>query len=542
MLWQKETKQINALYVDIFARCTANLDSSTVTKETILRPIHIKWDQISFQLRNEGNVLFSQKPIFFVDETIEKYNESLCYAEDGSLNISLAYANRSACFIRKGKFKESLVDIELAKNAGYPEHLMPKLEQRKLDCMRWIEKGMQSERFAAHLHYDPDEKFPCVANILNVEKDVNGIYSISAKEDIDVGKMIMVEKAYHTYLNRKYLKCDICLKNNANLMPCTKCTNAMFCSTECRENPLHQFECGLKHCNDRHKNAKILKVVRGILLAINTFSSPNELMDFVEQTIESGPYDLADDLIEEKSKYKMFLKQKLTGNFTDDEDLLITSFDTFKVILKMPKFATMFQSTKNQRFLMHLIGYHVHITQSNQFYYHSFLWTGGPLPTNIDEMTIYSQINLIRKYLHHSCAPNVVSYSANGRIIWISMRPIKKGEKLVETLIPITSLFQSTVDRQQELQQMGISCDCDRCNGKMIATEEQRLQILLDMEFRHILSFDLSTRHLGTKELPLTIDKCIAFLSKYRNFPWCDEIAKVMRILGEHLHQVIKRY
>lgn len=144
MLWKKETSGNDAMYVDVFAEhggkalfrkifsdAKQGKPSSTVQKN----------DLISLKLGNDGNEYFKNGNWI---RAIEMYGESLCYAENGSPNVSLAYGNRSACFLKLKQYNECLIDIELAKAAGYPEKLMPKLNRRKDECLDVIEKGKPS--------------------------------------------------------------------------------------------------------------------------------------------------------------------------------------------------------------------------------------------------------------------------------------------------------------------------------------------------------------------------------------------------------------
>lgn len=97
-----------------------------------------------------------------------------------------------------------------------------------------------------------------MANVLKIKREFNGNFSVFAKEDIDVGQTVLVEKAFFTYLHNRFgVKCNICLKGNCNLMPCKRCNVAMFCSDECQGNCLHAYECGLK-VSDAFRKQKIM--------------------------------------------------------------------------------------------------------------------------------------------------------------------------------------------------------------------------------------------------------------------------------------------
>lgn len=142
MLWEKESTQDGALYTNMFTATSQELRNSLnqrIRWEINSKPTPQKSDEVSLQNRNHGNQIFQFR---MFGPAMEMYNESLCTALPGSQNVSLAYGNRSACFLRLKMFAECLKDIELAKEAGFPEHLMPKLDQRKEDCLKHMRDGL----------------------------------------------------------------------------------------------------------------------------------------------------------------------------------------------------------------------------------------------------------------------------------------------------------------------------------------------------------------------------------------------------------------
>lgn len=124
-MWKKESHEPSALYVDLF-------------KATLMDPELTgfisagKSNAIADNHRIAGNQLFVQQKW---SEALDKYNDSLRYAEFGSESLSFAYANRSSCFLHLEKYDDCLADIESAIKANYPARLMAKLEQRKAECM-----------------------------------------------------------------------------------------------------------------------------------------------------------------------------------------------------------------------------------------------------------------------------------------------------------------------------------------------------------------------------------------------------------------------
>lgn len=231
-------------------------------------------------------------------------------------------------------YKKCLEDIKLAKEAGYPEHLMPKLEQRKTECSKRLEAGAQSYTIDAKLSFQSEKNFPSMANVLNVQTDRNGNYMIVAKQDIDVDRMIVVEDAMFPYLLKRYgLKCNICLKGNQNLVPCNTCAVAMFCPN-CHGHFLHEYECGLNMCGNCSVNSEYLSVIRVILLTIKMFPTIDELMTFVEQILKE-PKQQPMHLKDPQSKYRAFFNRPLDngriGNSIDK--LALSVYPTYQVLL-----------------------------------------------------------------------------------------------------------------------------------------------------------------------------------------------------------------
>lgn len=531
LMWKKGS---DALYVDLISEAgprgicvdtdeQGNLVVADLRSNSSKNPLRAdkttstlnKSNAMSIEKRTKGNELFKQRHWF---EAMEMYNESLCFAEEGSVNTSLAYANRAFSFLKLELYDQCFADIELAKEAGYPE--MSKLDERKSICANSVKKGVDSlnTRWEPKLSYDANAKFPCLANIVNIERTEYGEVAIVAKEDIPVGQIIAVEESFTVNLHQRFgWKCCICLKHSVNLVPCKKCTVAMFCSDKCHESFLHKNECG------KMMKSEQMEQMRGILIAINSFSSADELMDFVEATMKSDGNEAPDNLIDARSKYRIFLKLTFDAKLCGSEFFgAHYVYPIYKFLLDIPRIGEFFNSLKHQRFLMHLIAHHVQIGHRN---------TRMIQQQNLTDKTMlepqYSFTGLLQKYFKHSCAPNVQMISFDNMSIYFTVRPVKEGAPLQQSLFPF--LLESRRSRQNVLlKEKEIVCKCIRCRGHD-APFSMRQQIAQDRDYCYIKSNGSTPTQLILNYEEL-VRRCDVFWTKYGSEIWCDEIAEVVTV------------
>lgn len=241
-------------------------------------------------------------------------------------------------------------------------------------------------------------------------------------------------------------------------------------------------------------------------------------MDFVKQTIQSDPKELPDSLSDDKSKYQSFLKLPINDGLLGPEELVVIIFEVYNILQKIPKIDSMFKARKERRFLMHLIGQHVQIVQNNS--------VQGCVKVKEQSVTCYNHIPLMEKYFQHSCAPNVISCEGEGNHVFITIRPIKKGEQLY---FPYYMFLLEPKEKRQQIlwERKQMVCHCTRCLG-ITASSAQQKQLTLDPNYQDI-AVEFSPMVLNdTKKSQELADKCVAFLKKWDQVPWCNAIGTVL--------------
>lgn len=323
VLWKKESASNDACYVNLLE--DFDLDLLIEAYATNKFYIGHKNNETSSDQKMKGNEQFKAKNW---PEAIELYNKSLRYAPNDSENISFAYANRAHCFFKMEMYDKCLVDIEMAKKSNYPERLMFKLNERKNACLKAMnEKTWKPEENKQKMQ---SESFICMTNIEG-EKSV----------------------------------CDTCCNENQNFVPCENCYEVLFCDDECKKNnKIHKIMCE----KSRGETFLFRKTVQSILIALNGFDGVEEMMSFVESTL-NAPKDFnvpKSDM--QITTYKSFLKTEFTMKFNATEGTLL-SWTSF-VLAQIDLVKQRFQSLRNKRFLMHLILQH-------QFILETILSNGG---------------------------------------------------------------------------------------------------------------------------------------------------------------------
>ena len=185
----------------------------------------------SVQHREQGNKAYQGGD---AEKGNELYTQSIACAPPGSLELALAFANRSASLRSLGRLRECVEDVQRALEGGYPELLRHKLLLREAQCWRdlgevskareafsravrhveecallpddkkaEITQQLEREKKAARvrhpekvevirgkvpaLSHGPSEKVPTASAAIEVRRDDTLGRHLVAKQDIDVG-------------------------------------------------------------------------------------------------------------------------------------------------------------------------------------------------------------------------------------------------------------------------------------------------------------------------------------------------------------------
>lgn len=513
MLWQKESNQPNAMFTNLSSGVNLNTEFAKLMSNTNHpnRPT-TKSNELAVYYRKAGN------DEFLADKwsvAVECYNQSLLFAENGTEDVSLAYANRSACFFYLKKYDKCLVDIQLAMDANYPAKLMPKLQKRKEDCIKRSSDPLNE--LDPKLSFEPDTRFPCIANALQLTHNKEFGRHFVSTCDINVGETILMEDMYVMgALRENTMKCSICYKEEVNLVPCTNCINALFCNTDCSTNGIHDIECGTEIMSEDQFDPTVFNTFRSVLVGINIFRDVDELMRFVQKCVSKKGNEIPASLTDVKEKYQAFLQLSMDGNLKNCKSK-DTIHVVFKLLLQNTKINQTFSAINHRRFLMHLIGHHLCVIERNL------------KPVSTFDIGKNYYVCILASYINHSCSPNVIFTDNNNLCVCKAVRPIQKGEQLFvhyyqhETTTP----FESS--KSQLLKQFGFKCKCEQCNCRQISAIDRQMintdPLWLILKDENPFTAILGSNKVHSQKIK---DMCEQFLQKYGRTIWSSELCYVV--------------
>lgn len=497
-LWQKDGDESSDCYVDLFD------DVGHAKTPITLKRLAGKSNTVADNHRNAGNAFFAQKKW---SEAIEEYNQSLCHAETGTEPASLAYANRSNCFRYLGKYDNCLRDIELAIQANYPQRLMAKLEQRKADCVKSKAADKKVRSKPIELSYSESANIPGMASTVKLVRNAEFGRHIVAVEDIPVNKTILVEPYFISNTSTStstssIIYCTACHVGKCNLIPCAKCTTAMFCSEACLgDSPYHVIGCGYTYNEVLEFTPRL--ILRSILTGLDAFESVNDFMEFIE-IVRIEDADVPTLTNDPKSRYRAFLQLNINPFDASRMDRIVFVADyAFRYIKLLPEMAHLFETLAKERFFMHLITMHAMLVRSNLSNH------------SMNHGKSINSISLVFSLINHQCLPNVVHYNCDGKHACTTIRPIKKGEQLFVTYVPY-----SLNNRRRVLHDLfGFWCKCTKCVPVAFKPYQKAL-MEHDADFLALLRLLMKYFPIpDVKERTLIKNHCVKFLNRFGHLP-----------------------
>ncbi|XP_055301274.1 SET and MYND domain-containing protein DDB_G0273589-like [Sitodiplosis mosellana] len=506
-LWTKVNRKGPHVYVDFFEDFES--DYGEQFKEWDQQLNNQDWKHKFLNLQNDAvknktvaNMFDSQGNVHFqhreFHKAMEMYNQALCFAQFNSAQMGVLYAKRGFCFFNLNMYIECMADTELALGTDFPSAWMSKLDEYRSNCMQHMSKPISGTPNTPTLSFGTDTTFPCLANVISIRND--GLEtSIVANTDIEIGKTILIEKAFTSIaVGYDTALCYGCQKMCKNLFPCEYCTDVMFCSNECMQlNGVHKISCGEAY-NRMPSHIKL--VVHSILEAITSFSTIGDLIMFVRATVAQKDIDMEENA--KISNYGLFLGLKPSSK----EPPIQLVYEAYTTLMSMSTIQSKFTTKTEQSFLMHLVGHHATVLLSNSY---------GGFEPNQNQFILATMTN-VASLFQHSCTPNLMQHTIGNQTIFITNQPVKQGDHLYIDYCPEEHV---TEQRKEMLRQTyDIFCTCAKCDPQEHPIPDPMLSN--DPSFLYIIRYK---KYIGSGTSALLKQKCINFLQQHREQPWSKE-------------------
>ncbi|KAL9703385.1 hypothetical protein quinque_006903 [Culex quinquefasciatus] len=423
-------------------------------------PERAKSNAKAVAVRQEGNRYYADRVL---DEAAEKYNESICWAEPGSEELGIGFANRSAICYEHGDYEICLLNIALARKHNCPVKLEPKLAAREQNCRQQIAAGMSqvsvpNPRFAMNVESDP--KIPFMAKGLRMTEVPAYGRAMVAERSFRPGDVLMKEKVFMTMSDPQYqyLHCHFCGESKLfNLIPCTDCASVMYCSDKCRQEDkrtLHRFECGIKEKLNHLYTSIVALGPRMFLYGLTLFGdNVDEMQKVCEAQKRSGSNPMDVDYSNGYNPLEVF-KNLNQVKVTKKEEknyrrFMFTASIYFTVYMQSPAVRALIVSEDQQKFMLRcFMDYKQICLQASMFF-----WDEANAP-----------LFPIASIINHSCDPNVYAIPRMSHFKMVALKPIAKGEQIFFSYGPVWYKNGDKAKQDSTMSLFLFQCDCVACN------------------------------------------------------------------------------
>ncbi|VVC29601.1 Tetratricopeptide repeat,Tetratricopeptide repeat-containing domain,Tetratricopeptide-like helical [Cinara cedri] len=435
--------------------------------------------------------------------------------EDWLIQLSIIYANRSACLYRLEDYDRSISDIQRALDNGYPKNLRYKVYDRRARCflatkqlksalesfkatiealddsglslderrkrqldmqvmltMMAKDKNLKNEPKAgdeptAGLYGRPNDAYPAASDAVSIEyAEAEGRHAVASR-DVPVGSVLLVERAYASVLLREYCHthCTDCFAKLVAPVPCPGCNRVAFCGDRCKRVALksyHAIECPLL------PTLFATGVSITCLIALRIITQ-QPLRYFVDLQPKLNHMQTPCGK-REPEKYVNLYNLVTHRRLRSVQDILhrthVAAFYLY-CLKKTNYFAgcggDIELLTDDQLFIGSLLLHHLLLIQFNAFEVSELRLRRAADNENQETVFIGGSVYPTLALLNHSCDPCVVRYHRGTSVIVQNIRDLCVGEAITENYGPMF-MFQPKKDRQETLKtRYWFECNCIAC-------------------------------------------------------------------------------
>ncbi|KAG7208257.1 hypothetical protein KM043_016603 [Ampulex compressa] len=405
------------------------------------------------------------------DEYLEKcmyqkavvaYTDAIRISKPKSKNMSTYYYYRAIVLQRMKAYDDALLDLDRALQLSPKDETRNKIEEARKKTLELMSKNVNKNKrggqaSSAHddvqVSYGENPEVPGASSAINILYNKKFGRFIEATKPIAAGDVLLAQEPYmfSMFLGKETAFCHNCLKPSLALIPCDSCTEALYCSAECRTeayDKYHRTECQFSDCN-----SDIRALIRLFLIVTKQGACLKEMLEYAKAMENSAG-----------SRTAGFVDGKFDGS-TAQAVLSLTNHKDKRVYFDFTSstaVATVFLAMHTDL----LNGYRIHEIGNFMFELmctykmNAVMIRDGHLES-IAAIALYPVFNL----LNHSCANNTIWYtSKNNCRVLLASRDIKPGEQIFNNYLGQRILIQDVTERKEFLSTIKhFTCECEPC-------------------------------------------------------------------------------
>ncbi|CAI6367479.1 unnamed protein product [Macrosiphum euphorbiae] len=457
--------------------------------------------------------------------------------KDWRIQLSIIYANRSACLYHLKNYDLAISDVQRALDNGYPKDLRYKVYDRKARCLlatKQLKLAVESFRTTMRSLDDsnlsPDERrkrqlniqtmltmmikdthtkngimengttepeepevyggrnevYPAFSNAVSVEyNETEGRHAV-AGSDVPVGKVLLAERAYASVLLREYSHshCTNCFVRLVAPLPCPDCERVAFCGESCKRSALesyHAVECSMLPA----LFSAGVSITCLIALRIITQRPLKYFIDLRPKLLNRTQRPRGKHEPDNYVNLYDLVTHRETRSVQDILHRTHVAAFYLSCLKKTNYFAsgcnTDSRPTDDELFIGSLLLHHLLLLQFNAFEVSELRQLGNEQETVFIGGSVYPTLAL----LNHSCDPCVVRYHRGTTVVVHNIRELHAGEAITENYGPMF-MFHPKEERQQTLiNRYWFECNCVACCQDWPTSEQMKTNTSLRIRCIH---------------------------------------------------------
>ncbi|XP_019696858.1 SET and MYND domain-containing protein 4 isoform X2 [Harpegnathos saltator] len=336
---------------------------------------------------------------------------------------------------------------------------------------------LQNDDFS-ELTYGSSKEVPATSDGVTVSFSKRYGRHYIATRDFKPGDIVSIEDPYaHViYEERYYTHCHYCLSRSYNLIPCSKCPIAQYCSEKCRKlawEVCHMTECPILKLLtsllnvDKDKIRMISKIIRLLIIVTANGSKIEELqqdMKIAESNPDNRTAGFTDTEILDSSSARSALS--LATNMTTRPLIGISAFACISAlaVILLATQTRFFSKTYKMDDLKDISEFSELKFCASIMFRACVIMSSNCFSVQQEPGIVSgSGLYVAHSLYNHSCAPNTFRHFEGLTMITRALTPIRPGDQIFTSYGGVYAHMPKYERKQKILQDYFFDCDCPAC-------------------------------------------------------------------------------